>query len=48
MVAANFNFSKTMKIVIFGGKGFIGKVLQEKAKESHKIAVFDLTKGKLR
>jgi len=32
-----------MKIVIFGGHGFIGKVLQEKMREKHEVTVFDLT-----
>ena len=37
-----------MKIVIFGGNGFIGKALQEKARGSHEVAVFDLTKEDVR
>ncbi len=32
-----------MKIVIFGGQGFIGKALQEKIREKHEVTVFDLT-----
>lgn len=31
-----------MKIVIFGGQGFIGKTLQEWAKKTHNVSVFDL------
>ncbi|MDP3956376.1 MAG: NAD(P)-dependent oxidoreductase [bacterium] len=44
-VAANFNLlnKKGMKIIIFGGRGFIGKALEEKIRTgSHEIAVFDL------
>ncbi|MDO8557231.1 MAG: NAD(P)-dependent oxidoreductase [Candidatus Jorgensenbacteria bacterium] len=38
-----------MKIVIFGGRGFIGTALQKKAREkSHEITVFDLTKEDIR
>jgi len=37
-----------MKIVIFGGQGFIGKVLQEKARQSHTVAVLDLTEQNVR
>ncbi|MEK7464439.1 MAG: NAD(P)-dependent oxidoreductase [Patescibacteria group bacterium] len=37
-----------MKIVIFGGQGFIGKALQEKAKGTHDVVIFDLTKEDVR
>lgn len=37
-----------MKIVIFGGNGFIGKALQEKARKFHEVAVFDLTEEDVR
>lgn len=37
-----------MKLTIFGGQGFIGKVLQEKAKKLHDVSVFDLTKEDIR
>jgi len=37
-----------MKIVIFGGKGFIGKALEKKARGLYKVAVFDLSKEDIR
>jgi len=38
-----------MNIVIFGGRGFIGKTLQKKAEElGHEIEVFDLTEEDVR
>lgn len=37
-----------MKIAIFGGKGFIGTALQERAKGLHDVVVFDLTTEDIR